>query len=173
MKNIALKEVIVASLLTIIFMVIPVSVKAWYAYTIKLQTWDLVDSGKHLDWKGSSAYLTQFKTAASKWNDHISGVIRQDSWNTVNDLTISDADKGPTGSVATTYRHGLIIFNTFYMKNLSNNEKLNVCLHELGHALRLDHRDEDGTVMYESVRSITILSAGDKANYTEAYNKYY
>lgn len=151
----------------------PFSVSAWVTYTIKLQTWDLVDSGKHLDWSGSTKYSSQFNTAISRWEGHISGVIRKDTLTTINDLTISDKNQGENGYPATTSSNGKMIFNTYYMDSYSNNVNLNICIHELGHALRLDHRTESNSVMQESATTITTLSEGDKANYTKAYNDYY
>lgn len=46
-------------------------------------------------------------------------------------------------------------------------------IHETGHALRLNHRDETDSVMQETVTSIVTLSAGDKRNYDWAYDNYY
>lgn len=60
------------------------------AATTAILDWYLVDSGKHLDWKGSTSYQTQFNSAVSTWNNYKSGVIRKDAWNTINDVTISD-----------------------------------------------------------------------------------
>lgn len=50
-------------LLALCVMLIPITIEAWAEYTIQLTGWDLVDSGKHLDWDGSTAYLSQFKYA--------------------------------------------------------------------------------------------------------------
>lgn len=44
-----------------------------------VQTWDLVDSGKHLDYDGNSTYMSYINTGAATWNAYKSGVIRKDS----------------------------------------------------------------------------------------------
>lgn len=171
MKN---KEKIIKifGIFSFIVLCIPISVFAWYTFTIQLQTWDLVDSGKHLDWSGSSAYISQFNTAVNTWNSYKSGVIRKDTLTTINDLTISDVSFISSGVVGQTSIGGTIKFATQYMNNYGSTEKTNVCIHELGHALRLDHRNESDSVMQPTVSSVTTLSVGDKRNYDEAYKVY-
>ena len=46
------------------------------AATTAILDWYLVDSGKHLDWKGSTSYQTHFNSAVSTWNNYKSGGIR-------------------------------------------------------------------------------------------------
>lgn len=164
---------LIKTLFIIMLLLFPFSVYAWMTYTIRLQTWDLVDSGKHLDWSGSTKYSSQYNSAISKWEGHISGVIRKDTLTTVNDLTISDKNEGANGYPATTMKAGKMVFNTYYMDKYPNSVNLNICIHELGHALRLDHRTDSNSVMQEAATQITTLSEGDKANYTKAYNEYY
>lgn len=43
-----------------------VAVNAWYTYTIQLSQYWAADSGKHLDWSGSSKYISQFRMAVNK-----------------------------------------------------------------------------------------------------------
>lgn len=171
MKNMK-RNIKIFGIFSLVVLCLPVSVFAWYTFTIKLQTWDLVDSGKHLDWSGSSAYISQFNTGVNTWNSYKSGVIRKDTLLTVNDLTISDVSYISAGVVGQTSSNGTIKFATQYMNNYGNAEKTNVCIHELGHALRLDHRDESDSVMQQTVTSITTLSIGDQRNYDEAYKAY-
>lgn len=51
-----------------------------------VQTWDLVDSGKHLDYDGNSTYMSYINTGAATWNAYKSGVIRKDSAFVVEDV---------------------------------------------------------------------------------------
>lgn len=160
-------------IIVVIVLLLPYTIKAWAEYTIRLQGWDLVDSGKHLDWDGESAYLTQFKYGVKQWESHRAGVIREDTLTIIEDLKIQDKNEGNNGYAATTTGAGTMVFNTYYMSNYSTNKKRNIAIHELGHALGLDHRTGEGdTVMQESVTSIIVLCEGDKVNYDEAYKGY-
>lgn len=40
------------------------------ATTTAILKWHLVDSGKHLDWSGSTTYQSQFDTSVTTWNNH-------------------------------------------------------------------------------------------------------
>lgn len=141
-----------------------------FSTTTAILSWHLVDSGKHLDWSGSTAYLSQFNAAVNVWNNYKSGVIRKDSWNTINDVTISDFSE--VSSVAgVTSSNGTIKFNKYVMNDLSSDKRKNVCIHELGHALGLAH-NLNGDVMYTYVSSAVSLSANDKASYDVSYNRY-
>ncbi|MBT2667687.1 cell surface protein [Bacillus sp. ISL-4] len=73
---------------------------------VKTLTWDLVDSGRHMDWGGSSKYSTNFTSGVSVWNNYKSGVIRKDTASTIQDVKISDYSQvsqtaGVTSSVGT------------------------------------------------------------------------
>ncbi|RID82607.1 cell surface protein [Mesobacillus zeae] len=157
---------IVMAALVFIF-VIPMSTSA---ATVKLLTWDLVDSGKHLDWDGSTKYQTSFDSGKNVWNGYKSGVIRKDSAYVIQDVSISDySEKSNTGAV--TSSGGTIKFNSYVMDTLSSTEKKNVAIHELGHALGLAH-NTSSDVMYAYITTNTSLSDNDKASYNAAYNNY-
>lgn len=140
-----------------------------YAKT-SIQTWHLVDSGKHLDWDGSTAYQTQFNAAVKVWNNYKSGVIREDSVSVIQDVAISDFYEVST-TAGRTYASGAIKFNTYHMDGYSTTKKKNVCIHELGHALGLDH-NEEGDIMYEYASTVTSLTSNDKESYDKSYERY-
>lgn len=141
-----------------------------FAATSATLTWHLVDSGKHLDWGGSTAYQKQFDAAVNTWNSYKAGVIRKDTVLTVKDVTISDySEVSTTAGVASSA--GTIKFNAYCMESFSNAKKLNVCTHEIGHALGLAHNQE-GDVMYMYVSDVTTLTENDEASYDESYNRY-
>ncbi|UTH16248.1 matrixin family metalloprotease [Macrococcus epidermidis] len=140
------------------------------AVSIKLNTWDLVDGGKHMDYDGNSKYMSRVKYGAGVWNDYKSGVIRADSASVLQDVYCSDTSKNNSVN-ATTYATGKIIFNKYNMDKASEKEQKNVAIHELGHGLRLDH-NQSGDIMYKYSSSDITLSANDKASYTAAYKKY-
>lgn len=149
--------------------VLPTIVFAWG--TLSLLSWDLVDSGKHMDYTDNTAYT--ITTGIAVWNTYKSGVIRVDAWNTINDVTYSDVDNLGTDIVGQTSSNGTIKFARDYMDYLTSTQRKNVVIHETGHALRLGHRDEDDSVMLPYVTTITTLSQGDKNNYDYAYDYYY
>ncbi len=139
------------------------------AANVATLSWSLIDSGKHLDWGGSTAYQTEFNAAINTWNSYKAGVIRKDSWNTIKDVTISDYSE-VSSVVGVTSSAGTIKFNTYNMQNLTSTERLNTCTHELGHALGLAH-NQVGDVMYAYVSTVTNLSDNDKASYDASYNR--
>ncbi|MFC0475565.1 matrixin family metalloprotease [Robertmurraya beringensis] len=137
---------------------------------VKVLTWDLVDSGKHLDWGGSSKYSTNLSSGATVWNNYKSGVIRPDTASTLQDVTISDYYE-VSSTAGVTSSGGTLKFNDYKMSGYDSTKKKNVAMHELGHALGLAH-NLSGDVMYAYVSTVVTLSFNDKASYDEAYRKY-
>lgn len=154
----------------IIYLSFSVGSQVSAAPIVKLLGWDLVDSGKHLDWDGSTAYQTQFNSAVTTWNNYKSGIIRPDSASVIEDVAISDFYEVST-TAGVTNSGGTIKFNTYHMDDYSTTQRQNVATHELGHALGLDH-NTSSDVMYAYVSTITSLSANDKASYDSAYANY-
>jgi len=138
--------------------------------TVYLQGWDLVDSGKHMDYTMKSKYVGNKNTAVTTWNARHS-VIRQDSASTINDVTISDysAADGHTGL---TYPDGTLKLNTYYLDNCTSYQKTNTVTHELGHGLRLGH-SVSGNVMYSVQTSRISLGSDDVDSYDYAYTNRY
>lgn len=139
--------------------------------TAYIQTWHLVDSGKHLDYDGNSKYMSHVDTGASIWNGYKSGVIRKDSLFVIQDVYISDINKA-NGATGITYSNGKIELNTYYFDNCTSSQKTNTATHELGHALGLDHSPSSNDIMYTSQTSNTILSQNDKDSYDASYARY-
>lgn len=135
-----------------------------------INSWNLVDIGKHLDYDGNSSYMSYVKKGASKWNSYKSGVIRADSWKVLEDVYVSDINKA-NGATGVTYSTGKIELNKYYLKNSSSNEIQNTVTHELGHALGLAH-STSGNIMYYSQTSRVSLGSNDKDSYDAAYKKY-
>ena len=159
--------------MTILMNVISVNVQAAESGKASIQSWDLVDSGKHLDWGGTSKYIKEFKSAVKKWNNYKSGVIRKDTIKTKQDVKIVDTKgRAEKKVLAETSKAGrAIYFYTSKMDSLSSEKCLHVCMHELGHALGLAHNQKND-VMSEISSWITKLSKNDKASYDKAYKKY-
>jgi len=142
-----------------------------FAATSSIMSWHLVDSGKHLDWGGSTYYQSLFESMVTVWNNYKAGVIRKDGITTIQDVTIRDYENSSAGEVGLTWPNGIMEFNLSHMVNLTDAKRKNVYVHELGHALGLEH-NQIGDVMYASVSTTYSLSANDKASYDSSYARY-
>ncbi|MBC2100645.1 matrixin family metalloprotease [Listeria booriae] len=167
MKHIKYLPIILITIAFSSFIVLP-TIQAEAA--AKVSSWDLVDSGKHLDYDGNSKYMSQVKFGAGLWNAYKKGVIRPDSVSVIQDIYCSDVSVN-NNTNATTYGTGKLVFNKKNMDRLSANGKKMVASHELGHALRLAHNTSSDIMCEYNTTRIT-LSANDKASYNAAYKKY-
>lgn len=140
------------------------------AATAKTLSWDLVDSGKHLDWDSNTAYKSHVTAASNIWNLQKPGIIRPDTATRVQDVFVSDYyERSNTAGV--TSSRGTIKLNKYRMAGYAHAKRRNVVLHEIGHALGLAH-NKKGDIMYANVSNTSIVSANDKASYNAAYRKY-
>lgn len=150
-----------------------------------IQTWDLIDSGGHIDWDGSTKYQTHFNNAVATWNQYAGyTVIRPDSASVIQDLNIYDVNwtSGQLSSVyGLTYENGDIAFNQATIDSLNHENTYvksalieHVMLHELGHAFGLGHTCNPGDVMLtHAISSYIHPSRYDKNNLgtnLDAYN---
>lgn len=180
-----MKKVFKIALFVFSFAIVPFVVAAqprWGVLAV-LDRW-AVDSGKHMDWSGSTSYSSQWNTGVNIWNNYKSGVIRADAWNTVNDVTIQDVTyiaanvPAQTTMYSTGNSTATISFATNLMNTLSSMQKKISCTHEIGHALGLDENNDLGTqlIMYQDLTTNTsnnVLNSNDKANYDYMYNNKY
>lgn len=139
-------------------------------YTTAVLNWDLVDSGGHLDWTSESSYTNHVWTASFKWNA-VHNVIRQHTLANVNDVKIYDTNNSENWS-GMTYPDGRIELNNYYMIGYSQNKRLSVVMHELGHALGLGH-NRVTDVMCGSADAFPVeLSENDIESFHIAYSRY-
>ena len=140
------------------------------AYT--LTGWDLVDSGKHMDWDGSTNYMTEWYNAVNTWNAYKPGVIRADRWDVIEDVSIRDRDAYDGSVLASTSSSGTITFYHDTMDSLTTTQRQATITHEIGHALGLGHVTASNAIMRQGVKNFTSLSSDDKNGYDAAYKKY-
>ena len=141
-----------------------------WKYTVSLITWDLVDSGKHLDWSGKTKYSSYVATATKKWNAYKNGIIRKDTAFTINDVTLSDYFDDDDGTWGEASKDGTIRFNMYNMDKDDDAGRLNTVMHEFGHALGLGHNERKDVMSKFS--NVTELTENDKKSYDAAYKKY-
>ncbi|MFD1738958.1 matrixin family metalloprotease [Bacillus salitolerans] len=137
----------------------------------KLQGWDLVDSGKHLDWDADTKYTSTVSSAVSIWEGYKPGIIRPDSATVVEDVYIFDYYE-VSNTIAQTSSAGTMKFNDYKFQGYNSEERLHTAIHEFGHALGLDHTWGMYDVMQQGRLSINSLSNTDESSYDEAYSTY-
>lgn len=143
-----------------------------YAATHYLLGVSAVDS-KEIRWGGSTIYSSYWNSAVSTWNALGKINIAPDTIYTYQDLTISDRSK-PNEIYTAQYVYyptfsDDIVINTAKFPNISFNEKKHALIHELGHALGLNH-SPSGNMMYMYTTSQTTLSNQDKSDYYYLWN---
>ena len=170
MKKVVINVRKAISLFLVMSMLVILSHQA-QAAVATLNSWDLVDSGKHLDWDGKTNYMVMFTTAVNTWNAYKPSVIRKDSWTVIEDVFIEDY-AGDNTTILTVSSKGKIRFNQMVMDKHNDAQKTSDCLYALGLALGLGKTYNTADVMYAYTSSVTTLSANDKASYDAAYDKY-
>lgn len=125
---------------------------------------------------GSTKYANLMLSAGTTWNSYKSGVLQLTLTGTTSSLDAVVSDYSASGSTmgVTTYSSRSIRLNTRAMdaSGVTDNNRKNVCLHELGHALGLDHRHDWDGIMYKYNSPETTLKQQDKWNYDKSYVRF-
>lgn len=164
-----MRRILISLLLCITFVLLGCRSDTYAA--VRTLNWHLTDTGKHLDWDGKTKYSKQFTSAVKVWNNYKKGVIRKDTLVTWQDVAISDYYE-VSNTAGITSMYGTIQFNTYNMDKFTSNQKKNVCIHELGHALGLAHNTSKD-IMYMYATSRVKLSTNDKKSYDYVYKYVY
>ena len=116
-------------------------------------------------------YIDNFVDGVENWESYEArtGVLREDKWNTVCDLVVSDYNE--TSNVnAYCSSDGKIKFNKYNMKNYRYLVQSAIATHEIGHALGLDDNDNDGSIMYRYTPLMSEPGSIDLCAYDYAYD---
>ena len=121
-----------------------------------------------IKWTGTTQYWGARDLAIAEWNALGRIAILQHSGSsTTADVRFGDTYRSDVTWVGLYNNQGgadSITFNRFYMDQYYSPKKTNTALHELGHALGLDH-SFSGQVMKASVSSVTEPKTHDTADY--------
>ncbi len=110
------------------------SAKAACSYQLN---WNLVGSDKKIHYIDNSKYK-MIESAQYQWTKYGKVKIEKDTWLTQNDLTVSDYYE-VSGTLGYTSYSGVMQFNTYHFDSMTYYERFKTVMHELGHALGLDH----------------------------------
>ena len=146
----------------------------WFLYKAakSLLSWDLVDSGKHLDYYADdSAYKSYVETAVSVWNGHKQGVIREDNLLRTREVEVVDFQTLENAS-GLMDPNGTLKINSSFMNSVEENKKINLLVHEIGHALGMGHITGKNNVMSYVVNTKITLTESNTVSYDMAYDRY-
>lgn len=134
--------------------------------------YDSVDgSGRDIHYEDNTTYDTALNHAIDEWNQLGEVDITEDTGWTNKDLKFTDVDRSDVtwvGLYDPESGYDLIKFNSFYLDNDTLAQKKNVALHEIGHALGLDH-SYVGQVMASVQSSVTTTQSHDEADYYDLW----
>jgi hypothetical protein len=157
----------------ILTLVIVLSVVAPFTVYAHFLGYSSVDIGE-IRWGGNTVYSTARDHAHTTWNSLRMIDIKPDTASTYEDVTYGDQwREDVTWAGRYVYWGSLtdnIDFNQYYLsgKNYTSDEKKHVALHEMGHALGLDHTWAPN-VMVSGRYSITKLGPHDIEDYNSLW----
>jgi len=131
---------------------------------------DSVD-GNEIRWgtsKGATGWTSARDHAISKWDALGTINIAPDTSTTVEDLSFRDVDRHDvawSGRWIPLSGADVIEYNDYYFYDFTVDQRKHTALHEMGHALGLDHHNLSGNVMRSGFWSYTELGAHDKEDY--------
>lgn len=127
--------------------------------------------GKEIRWgtaKGTTGWTTARNHSISVWNTMGTIKIAGDTTSTVEDLSFKDVDRSDvtwSGSHSPQTGADVISYNDYYFYDFTSSQRKHTALHEMGHALGLDHHGLAGNVLRSGFYSYEVLGSHDKSDY--------
>lgn len=153
----------------IFVLIIVLETKNVYAAKSYVQSWRLIYKGK-LGYSCESKYAGKVAEAITVWNNYKNNVIVSSS---APDVVIRGSGSLGADVNGITYANGVIYLNQTNWSFLTDTERKNLAMHEIGHALGLAHNPSTGNIMYHATTARTTLSGDDKASYETSYGRSY
>lgn len=171
-----MKKIVKRITVTIMCLIFLIDVRTLDLYSASsnsyaLLSWYLIDSGKHLDWDGTTNYMKEWYAAVNTWNAYKAGVIRVDALNNIQDVKIMDKSSKDGSTFATTYATGQIVFYQDTMDTATSTQRQATITHEIGHALGIDHNNIANSIMRQGYKNFTALHEQDKKAYDASYKR--
>jgi hypothetical protein len=148
----------------LVFMLIPFTASAHFIGN------DSVDGGE-IRWgtaKGTTGWTSARNHSISVWNGMGVIYIAGDTTSTVEDLSFKDVDRPDvtwSGSWLPQTGADVISYNDYFFFDFEPEQRMHTALHEMGHALGIDHHDLAGNVLRSGYWFYTQLGEHDKADY--------
>lgn len=164
---------VLAVMLNVGFIMFNANVDKANASSLKINSWNLVDSGKHLDWDGNSTFTETWALSVSAWNA-VHNIIRPDSWRWIQDVWVTGYYTANDNVMGYCTSGGTIAFNGFYFNTMTNDERQKTQMHEIGHALGLDENNTSlNSIMKQGRRAQVTLAMEDVEAFDYLYNNIY
>ncbi|MDE6656638.1 MAG: hypothetical protein K2J85_06585, partial [Anaeroplasmataceae bacterium] len=139
-----------------------------------------VGSDKKVDYTINSKYIDEINYGIAEWSKLETIKFSPDTWDTINNVTISDYYDKETATIAYTLYLGpfseVMKYNDFHFETMSREERIMTVLHEFGHVLGLDEftgLETTINVMYQGKRAQTRLGPADIAAYRARWDLIY
>jgi|LSQX01.2.fsa_nt_gb hypothetical protein len=153
-----------------------VTAQQFKLYTVELSvmSYNCVDSSKHLDYSCESMFSDCAEFAKDTWNGYKAGVVRK--YIPIirpKDISIIGKQTLPAGIAGITYFvEKEIHISIAVWDTLTGNQRNNLVIHEIGHALGMGHIDDTSNVLYYAVNSTISLESANRDSYDFAYSQY-